>query len=206
VATRPDASDAAISSPPEPCKRPRRRVGLDVEVITRAAVGLVDAEGAAALTTTGLARRLGVTQPALYAHVDNLAAVQRAVGLFGMRQLSEELRAAVMGRSGDEALRALTEAYRDYVRRHPERFLIQISAPQSAEYREAGERAAEAVRAVLRSYGLEGEEVRLAHHFFRSAVHGFVTLEIQAGAAARDDASFEYFLDRFARMLRMGDS
>lgn len=185
-------------------KRPRRRVGLDPEAITRAAVELVDDEGVAALTTTALARKLDVTQPALYAHMENLGAIQRAVGLFGMRAMSEELRSAVLGRSGDEALRALAETYRDYVRRHPDRFLVQCSAPLSPEYRAAGERAAEAVRAVLRSYGLDEDEVRLAHLSFRATMHGFASLEVQSRSAgsAHDDAAFEYFLDQFAAGLR----
>jgi AcrR family transcriptional regulator len=185
--------------------RAPRRAGLDPDVITRAAVELVDSEGGAALTTTNLARRLGVSQPALYAHVANLAAVQRAVGLYGMRQMSEELRASVMGKSGAAALRALAETYRDYVRAHPDRFLIQVTAPPSPEYHEAGERAAEAVRAVLRSFGIDEDEVRLAHQFFRSTVHGFAVMELHAGAergAAGGDAGFEYFLEQFTRMLR----
>jgi AcrR family transcriptional regulator len=178
--------------------RKRRRAGLDADAVTRAAVELVDVEGVEALTMTHLARRLGVTQPALYAHVDNLAAVQRAVGLYGMREMSEELRTAVLGRSGDEALRALAKAYRDYVRRHPHRYTLQQRAPRTEEYHEVGERAAEAVRAVLRSYGLPEEEVPAAHQFFRAAISGFVVLDVDGSA----DAGFEYFLDNFAAMLR----
>ncbi|WP_436775810.1 TetR/AcrR family transcriptional regulator [Yinghuangia sp. YIM S09857] len=203
----------AVDGRPAPGGRAPRRAGLDPDVITRAAVELVDSEGAAALTTTNLARRLGVTQPALYAHVANLAAVQRAVGLYGMRQMSEELRASVMGKSGAEALRALAETYRDYVRAYPDRFLLQVTAPPSPEYHQEGERAAEAVRAVLRSFGIDEDEVRLAHQFFRSTVHGFAAMELHAGAAresadavpgatAGADAGFEYFLEQFTRMLR----
>ncbi|WP_436777663.1 TetR family transcriptional regulator [Yinghuangia sp. YIM S09857] len=65
--------------------------------MTRAAVELVDSEGGAALTTTNLARRLGVSQPALYAHVANPAAARRAVGLYGMRQMSEAPQSSVIG-------------------------------------------------------------------------------------------------------------
>ncbi|GAA4997898.1 TetR-like C-terminal domain-containing protein [Yinghuangia aomiensis] len=203
------AGTAQTETPPSesaPAKRPRRRAGLDPDVITLAAVELVDAEGAAALTTKALARKLEVTQPALYAHMENLAAIQRAVGLYGMRAMSEELRSAVLGRSGDEALRALAEAYRDYVRNYPDRFLVQCSAPPSPEYRAAGERAAEAVRAVLRSYGLDEDEVRLAHLSFRATIHGFAVLEVQSRSigSAHDDAAFEYFLDRFAAGLQAG--
>jgi AcrR family transcriptional regulator len=197
-------TEAARSESAAPAKRPRRRAGLNPDTITMAAVELVDEEGAAALTTTALARRLGVKQPALYAHMENLAAIQRAVGLYGMRTMSEELRSAVLGRSGDEALRALAEAYRDYVRNYPDRFLVQCSAPPSPEYRAAGERAAEAVRAVLRSYGLTEDEVRLAHLSFRATIHGFAVLEVQSRSAGAvyDDDAFEYFLERFAEGLR----
>ncbi|GAA1572893.1 TetR/AcrR family transcriptional regulator [Actinomadura kijaniata] len=193
------------SAPAPPKGRKRRRAGLDTAAVTAAAVELVDTEGLDALTMTNLARRLGVTQPALYAHVENLAAIQRAVGLYGMRQMSEELRTSVLGRSGDEALWALAETYRAYVRRHPDRYALQLRAPRTPEYHEAGERAAEAVRAVLRSYGLPPEEVPLAHHFLRASISGFVSADLhkrEGGAPDDTDAGFQYFLENFADMLR----
>ena len=115
------------------------------------------------------------------------------------------MRDAVAGRAGDDALHAMAHAYREYVRRHPDRYLLQLSAPRSPAYTRAMQRAAEAVRGVLRSYGLDENQVREAHVAFRAAVHGFAHLEARGAlparpATANDD--FDAFIALFAAGLR----
>jgi Tetracyclin repressor-like, C-terminal domain len=100
---------------------------------------------------------------------------------------------------------AMARAYRRYVRRHPERYLLQLSAPRSQEYIEATERSAETVRGVLRAYGLRESQVREAHIAFRAAVHGFVHLEARGALAAppaKATEHFDFFVSLFAAGLR----
>lgn len=179
--------------------RPR----LTVDGIVDAALVLLDDEGIEQLTTINLARRLGVTQPALYGHVRGLEQLRALVAARGAQDLSDRVRTAVAGRTGDEALQAMAHTYRDYVREHPDRYLVQVSATRAPEYRSALELAAEAVRQVLRSFGLSEEQVLEAHVAFRAAVHGFVHLEAREALAARASADehFEFFVQLFSAGL-----
>jgi AcrR family transcriptional regulator len=181
--------------------RPR----LSLDVIVDAALWILDEEGLDHLTTTEIARRLGVSQPALYSHVASLDELRATVAARGAAELSEVVRGAVGGRVGDDAVRAMARAYRDYVRRHPDRYLLQLSGPPTPEYTVAMERAAEAVRSVLRSYGLDDEQVRRAHLAFRAAVHGFVHLEARDALGSGSDAPdehFDFFIGLYAAGLR----
>ena len=171
------------------------------------ALAILDEEDTEALTTTNLARRLGISQPTLYSHVASLDEVRRAVAWHGMSELSERVRRAVLGRTGDDALFAMAHAYRAYVRAHPARYLVQLAAPATPEYLAASERAAEAVRAVLRSYDLSDAQVVEAHVAFRAAVHGFVHLEAHHALGLhqrgrKPDRSFDFFVTLFAAGLR----
>lgn len=190
-------------NPVGPVARPR----VTVERIVETALAILDEEDTEALTTTNLARRLGISQPTLYSHVASLDEVRRAVAWRGMSELSERVRRAVLGRTGDDALFAMAHAYRAYVRTHPARYLVQLAAPATPEYLAASERAAEAVRAVLRSYDLSDAQVVEAHVAFRAAVHGFVHLEAHHALGLhqrgrKPDRSFDFFVTLFAAGLR----
>jgi AcrR family transcriptional regulator len=192
--------DAAVWQPVvSAVVRPR----LTVDGIVEAALLLLDDEGIEQLTTINLARRLGVTQPALYGHVRGLEELRALVAARGAQELSDRVRAGVAGRTGDEALQAMAHTYRDYVREHPDRYLIQVSAIRAPAYSSALELAAEAVRDVLRCFGLSEEQVLEAHVAFRAAVHGFVHLEARDALAARASADehFAFFLRIFAAGL-----
>lgn len=190
-----------IAANPESRSRPR----LSLERIVNEALAVLDEEGLDDLTTRNLARRLGVTQPALYSHVANLDELRAAVAARGAEELSGIVREAVAGKLADEALGAMAHAYRDYVRAHPDRYLVQLSAPRTEAHLEATSLAADAVRDVLRSYGLEEHQVLEAHVAFRAAVHGFVHLEARDALAARPatpDGHFDFFVELFAAGLR----
>lgn len=191
--------------PPNSAAVPRPRPGLNVEVIVDAALGILDEEGLDGLRTTTVAKRLGVSQPALYSHVASLDELRAAVAARGAAELSELVRAAVGDRVGDDAVWAMARAYRAYVRRHPDRYLLQLRAPRTPAYTEATDRAAEAVRSVLRSYRLTDDQVRQAHLAFRATVHGFVHLEARDALGSGSDAPDEHFdfvIDLYAAGLR----
>lgn len=187
------------------------REPLSLAAIVDAATQLLDSGGPDKLTTTAVARRLGVSQPALYSHIASVEQMQQEVATRGARELSRLVAKAIdrhrplAGGDPDTALFAMARAYRRYVRRHPERYLLQLSAPRSQAYIEATERSAETVRGVLRSYGLTEQQVREAHIAFRAAVHGFVDLEARDGLAAppaKATKHFDFFVGLFAAGLR----
>jgi len=162
---------------------------------------VLDDEGLESLTTRNVARRLGVTQPALYSHIASLDALRAAAAARGAEELSQLVRAAVGAQTHDAALRAMAHAYRDYVRKHPDRYLLQLTAPRTDAYLASAEAAAQAVRDVLRTYELDEQQVLEVHLAFRAAVHGFVHLEARdaLGVRARSaDAHFDALVELLA--------
>jgi AcrR family transcriptional regulator len=172
---------------------PRPR--LSTTAVVNAAVGLVDEQGPGALTLAAVARRTGVATPSLYKHVRSVEALRQKVSAQVTAELASVLSAAIAGRSGEDAVRSLAHAYRDYALSHPGRYSLTQRVPdaQDPEHLAASERAVQAVLAALRGYGLSGDEAIHATRVARSALHGFVVLEIDGGFALPQDveSSFE---------------
>jgi AcrR family transcriptional regulator len=182
------------------------RAGLDTEAVVAAAAQLADADGLEAVTLARLAGTLGVRSPSLYAHVDGLDDLRRRLATRGARELAAQLQRAVAGRSRGDALSAMADSYRAYARAHPGTYAALQRAPAQGD--DEGIRAAagvvEVVLAVLRGYGLEGDEAIHATRIIRAALHGFVTLETGGGFGiplALDD-SYAHLVDVLDRGLR----
>jgi len=156
------------------------RAGLDSERVVRAAAAVADAEGLPALTLARLAEQLGVRAPSLYAHVEGLDDLRRRLAVKGAGELAGVLQMAAAGRAGRDALSAVATAYRGYAREHPGTYAALQRAPDH-DSDEAARRVVGVVLAVLRGYGLVGEEAIHAARIVRSALHGFVTLEGSEG-------------------------
>ncbi len=166
---------------------PRPR--LSTASVVDAAVELVDAQGPGALTLAAVARRTGVAAPSLYKHVHSVEALQQKVSARVTAELANVLSAAVAGRSGEDAVRSLAHAYHDYALSHPGRYPLTQRVPdaQDPEHVAASERAVQAVFAALRGYGLGGDEAIHATRVARSALHGFVSLELDDGFGLPQD-------------------
>jgi AcrR family transcriptional regulator len=190
--------------------RPANARRVTTEVVITAAEAVVDRAGWDALTMTALAAEVGVQTPSLYNHVDGLDDVRRRLGLLGIRDLAETVRAATMGRADDDALIAMAGAFRDYVHRHPGRYLAQsdLARGDDADYVAEAARAAEAALAVLAGYGLAGDDAERALHGMWATIHGFVMLEITGGlSGVRDrDGIFERLVATFARAFGSTDT
>lgn len=174
--------------------------------MVEAAADLIDAEGTDALTLAALAARLGVRIPSLYNHVAGLDGLHRELALLAMRGLTEALGRATMGRSGEPAVFALGNAYRAYAMAHPGVYsMLQRVPPNTDDETSAAARApVEVALAVLAGFGLEGEEAIHATRALRSALHGFVMLELTGGfgLAVSIDESFSRLLGLLTRGLR----
>jgi AcrR family transcriptional regulator len=183
------------------------RAGLTADLVVAHAGELADREGYDALTLATLAGRLGIKVPSLYKHVTSLADLQRRLRLAGLRELDETLRNAAVGRAGSEALLATGHAYRRYAREHPGHYAAGLRAPDPTDHEEVAPVAARLVElmfAVVRGYGLEGDDALHAVRGVRAALHGFVALE-QAGGFGMPqdvDTSFEHLLATLDAGLR----
>jgi AcrR family transcriptional regulator len=182
------------------------RAGLSPAAVVDAAATLADAEGLEALTLAAIAEAVGVRTPSLYNHVSGLGDVRRRLALLGMQELADVLGSAAIGRAGDDAVIATARAYRDYAHRHPGRYAAAQRAPDAAdeELAGAGRSAVEVLLAILRGYGLEGDEAIHAARALRSALHGFVSLEVAGGFGlpVALDESFDRMVAALARGLR----
>lgn len=170
--------------------------GLTQEQVVERAAGLADAEGFESLTLAALAGRLGVRTPSLYNHVDGLPDLRRRLALRGLRELAEHLRDATLARGRDEGLLALAIAYRSFASEHPGLYQALQQAPAAGDDERAAAAAAvlEPLLAVLRSYGMEGDDAIHAARGVRSAVHGFAELERAGGFGIDLDLDESYRL------------
>ncbi|MCD0448064.1 WHG domain-containing protein [Actinocorallia sp. API 0066] len=167
------------------------RAGLSAEAVVDVALGLLDEQGPEALTLAAVAGRAGVATPSLYKHVRNLAELKVLISVRVMGELAARGEAALLGRSGDDGVRALLHAYRDYIREHPHRYAAMAQQPGPG-LAEAAERLVGVFYAALRSRGLEGSDAVHATRCLRAAVHGFGVLETSGGFGLpeKSDESF----------------
>jgi AcrR family transcriptional regulator len=157
---------------------------LTPEAVVAAAAELADAEGLDAVTLAKVATRLGVRAPSLYVHVGGgLEDLRARIALLRGRALVVELQTAAAGRAGEDALRALADAYRAFAHAHPGSYAA-IQRPALLQAEEPAAMAAalvDVLLAVVRGYGLEGDEAVHAVRVVRAALHGFVLLESEGG-------------------------
>jgi AcrR family transcriptional regulator len=179
------------------------RAGLSTAAVVDAALAVVDEHGLDALTLASVASRTGVAAPSLYKHVRSRDALQQKLSAVATAEMADALSAAAAGRARADALRAVADAYREYALDHPGRYPAtqQVPDPTDPFHVTAGERAVHAVYAVLRGYHIGGDDAVDATRMLRSALHGFVSLEISGGFGVPQD------IDRsFDRLLTSLDA
>ncbi len=158
------------------------RVGLNAEVVTRAAADLADERGLAALTLAALARQLGVRTPSLYAHVAGERDLRQRVALLALAESADRVAEAVAGRSGRVALDALGRAYRDYAASRPGcHAATALPLEDEVAAGGAGPRHAHLARAALRSYALDEPDETHAVRLLGATVRGWTDLEAAGG-------------------------
>ena len=98
--------------------------------IVAAAIALIDeSDDPASLTLRGIARRVGITAPAIYAHFPDLAAVVAGLLAASFDELQGAVRAARDGQADPAAaLIAAGYAYVEFAWRHPGRYRLMFAA------------------------------------------------------------------------------
>jgi AcrR family transcriptional regulator len=176
-----------------------RAGGIDADAVVAAAAEIADADGFEAVTLAAVAARLGIRSPSLYNHVDGLPGLQRMLTLRAVEGLGAAIRDAAVGRSGDEAVRAIAHAFRDYARAHPGLYAatVRAPAPDSPDAEALAEAAVQLLVQVVAAWGIEGDEAIHQVRVLRSALHGFVSLELGGGFGLPLDLdrSFDLLVD-----------
>jgi len=159
------------------------RAGLSQERVVDQAGQMADEVGLSQLTLAALAGSLGIRQPSLYKHIDSMAGLRRSISIRGKTELAAVLSRAAVGRSRDDAIGSMAAAYRTWAAVHPGRYEAAQRAPQpgDAEDEAASRAVVEVCSDVLAGYDLRGDDAIDAIRALRSALHGFVTLEMTGG-------------------------
>lgn len=179
------------------------RAGLAASSVTEAGAQLADEVGFDQLSMGLLADRLGVKTPSLYKHVGSRADLAHRVAVLAMTELGDAVRDATQGRAGRDALIAAAQAWRAFVKQHPGRYAAanaaRVSGPDDPLV-PASARLLASLAAVLHGYQLNPAQEIHALRMLRSALHGFVTLEVTGGFQI--DADVE---DSFTWMVALVD-
>jgi AcrR family transcriptional regulator len=180
------------------------RAGLDAATVVAAGAALADEVGFAGLTMGLLAERLGVRTPSLYKHIAGQEDLNRRIAARALDEAAAAIGTAIQGYAGRDALAAAARAFRDYVLAHPGRYAATVGMTADDTLRASGDRALDALRAVLRAYPIRPENVDHALRTVRSLLHGFATLQAANGFqwSADVDQSFEWLIDFADRGLR----
>ncbi len=160
-----------------------RRVGVTREQLITVAGQLADANGLEQLTLAQVAERLGIRIPSIYNHVNGLPGLRRELSILGGRQLMERIQRAAVGKSSDEAVIALAQAFRHYAMEHPGLYAASVRAPAAddPEAQRFGREIVDVVLAILEPYHLNETDAIHAVRGLRSLIHGFVMLELAGG-------------------------
>jgi len=180
------------------------RSNLTKQTVVRAAADLINTEGLETLSLGRLAKELGIRTPSLYNHVDGLPGLMQELSILNAHNLADRISEAAIGKSGPEAIKALMQAMRAYIKESPGLYLstVRASGTQTEVDPELEQEEARSVKvgmALMTSYGLQGEDAIHAIRGLRSLVHGFATLEISNGFGMPMDLdkSFVRLVDLF---------
>lgn len=160
---------------------PKRNI--DLQKVVQTAITLADEQGYENVTLASVAEKLGIRIPSLYNHVSGLPGLRYQMRLWGVQQLTDQIRRAAVGKSSDEAIFSFADAYRACAHAHPGIYTVTLRAakPDEPELEKESAELIEIARAVLRPYGFEGDDSLHMIRAFRSVMHGFVGLEIEGG-------------------------
>jgi AcrR family transcriptional regulator len=180
------------------------RAGLSTAVVVAEAARVADEVGLGRLTLAMVAKRFGVALPSLYKHVSGLDALLQKVSAMATAELAADVTGAAAGLAGSDALRAIARAWRAFAKRRPGIYPAVQRVPDAADpdHVAAAEKVVGVVFAVLRGYGLDGDDLVDATRAMRSAIHGFVMLEMAGGFGLPQDIDRSF--DRLVDMVDLG--
>ncbi|MNC38908.1 hypothetical protein D3C75_875390 [compost metagenome] len=144
---------------------------------------MIDEEGVEALTLASLAQKLEIRPPSLYNHIAGLPDIRRLLSLHGLEELRSALLHAAAGRAGEDAIRAMANAYLGFARAHPGLYEMTLlpPGPEDAERARAARDIVDLVVRALEAYRLDPAASIHAARALRSLLHGFASLEKQGG-------------------------
>jgi AcrR family transcriptional regulator len=173
--------------------------------LLKGATVLVNQRGLDELSMSELAQALNVRTPTLYSHVAGIDDLKRLLALHGLAELDGAIARAAIGKAGPDAVRAVLNAYREFVEKNPGLYAATVPTPPRSdrEWSAAVDRLMDTCLTCIQCYDLRGADKVHALRGLRSLVHGFVSLE-SSGALKhpvnRND-SFAWLVESFVAAL-----
>jgi AcrR family transcriptional regulator len=184
--------------------------GLDMQRILDVAAKLAEEKGLENVTLLQVAEKLGVKSPSLYNHLSGVQELDTKIARLAVCRLEDVVRDAAVGRSKDDAFMAVAVAYRKFAKENPELYkaILRFPSCTDTEVQETGHAVVRILYQMMEPYQYGKKE---AIHFvrgFRSALHGFVSLEAAGffrDAEADADESYAQLVTCLVSTLSVGE-
>ncbi|MDJ0754310.1 MAG: WHG domain-containing protein [Ardenticatenaceae bacterium] len=183
-----------------------KRRTLNREKVVAKAIEMADQAGRPeAITLAALAAELNIRTPSLYNHISNMEDLQLAMALWGLEQQNVRVRQAAAGKIGLDALWAIAQAHRAFMREHPGIYALTFRGPDPGQetLQAISQELINLLLLVMGSLGLTGSDAIHAIRGFRALLHGFTSLEAAGGfkMALDVEESFRYLVEAFVKGL-----
>lgn len=159
------------------------RNSITLSRILQAGIEIMETNGEEELTLTTLAGKLGIRTPSLYNHIGGIQDVRRLLAVHGLEQLQSELTDAAIGRAGDDAIRAMAQAYISFARNNPGLYEATLYTPggEDADYSRVAQAIVDLVTQVFKAYQLKQDDSLHMARALRCILHGFASLKHRGG-------------------------
>ncbi|MFD1414073.1 TetR/AcrR family transcriptional regulator [Oceanobacillus jeddahense] len=151
------------------------------EIITDAAMELLDEKGIEGVTIKNTAIKLAIKPPSLYNHIANLEDLLDMTARKSMKNLYEKLMLASIGLEKKEALWGIAYEYRSFAKNYPGQYQLtqKVKLWKSDETKQIPEQILGIFSKILQKYALSEDETIHFIRTLRSYLHGFILLEME---------------------------
>ena len=163
---------------------------------------MADRDGSDRLCIKGLTEKRKVKSPSRYNYSGGIPEVLDDMAFGGLTGLKEALADAVIGKAGEDAIRAMGDAYLTYALQNPSLYASTQRAQQWAKeentrLQRVSDEIVALIARVLEPFDLRDAAVTHTIRALRSLFHGFASLAAQEGFASpvKREESFSYAVD-----------
>jgi len=179
------------------------RMKIDFNIVLQKATDIIDEKGLDELSLSLLAKELQIRPPSLYNHVNSLSQLKQVLAIHGLKKLYQYMLHAAIGKSGDDAIHTISEAYVQFVRAHPGLYdaTTRFPNPEDPELQHHQQVIVDLVIQVLAFYDLQEEMAIHMVRGLRSILHGFTSIEQMGGFGIPldIDQSFSILINTFIK-------
>lgn len=178
------------------------RAGVNKEKIFILAEKLSDEKGYENISMALLATELGIKTPSLYKHVKNLEEIQEYLAEKGLFLLRMKLEPSCRG-NGNSALSGMAKEYRNFAIERPGLYAAfqKTHVNRSPKVQKEAKLLLDLIFSVLVLLPVKKKDLIPAARALRSALHGFIALELAGGFGMPIDIedSFDFMIKSFIR-------